>query len=63
MIYCQGTWDNLALQCQNCANLHIMSLKMNGDHYYIYGKYPLTNKDEPCPRYIPIQEVENNDNA
>ena len=48
----RGTWNTLAAQCQRCENLRITSLQMDGNHVYGCGKYPLTNKDEPCPCFL-----------
>lgn len=59
MIYCQGHWDELAAQCQRCENIHVFSLYMDGNHTYHCGKYPLTDKDAPCPCFVEREDETN----
>lgn len=56
MIVSQGYWNELAEQCKQCANIHVMSLHMDGKHYYACGKYPLTDNNMICPRFIAHEE-------
>ena len=51
----QGLWEDLADCCRICANLHILSLKMDGKHYYSCGKYPL-RENEVCPKFVRVEE-------
>ena len=52
-MYNQGTWDNLPKQCKNCMNLKISSLRMEqSSTTYACGKYPLTDPNKKCPKFI-----------
>ena len=55
MIVNQGRLDELSEQCKRCANIRIMSLKMDGNHYYACGKYPLKD-NEICPKFVLNEE-------
>ena len=46
-----GHWNELCEQCKKCLNLQIMSLKMDGNHYYYCPKYHLHDANQPCPRF------------
>ena len=48
----QGYWYQLSPQCQTCQNRKTMSVKMDGNHYYCCGKYPLRVGDK-CLKYKP----------
>ena len=51
-LWSHGNWDELSPECQTCQNRKIMSVKMDGNHYYCCGKYPLRVGDK-CPKYEP----------
>ena len=37
-------FDDLPYRCQFCNHLRAVSLKMNGNHEYGCGKYPITKE-------------------
>jgi len=51
-LWSHGHWDELSPECQTCQNRKTMSVKMDGNHYYCCGKYPLRVGDK-CPKYEP----------
>ena len=51
MIVNQGKWEELPNQCKRCINIRAMSLRMDGNHIYACGKYPLKDKNEDCPKF------------
>jgi len=56
MIVNRGHWDELPEQCKRCANIQIMSLHMDGNHYYQCGKYPLADSNKTCPKFTKNDE-------
>lgn len=59
MIINRGKWEELPAQCKQCENMRVMSLYMDGNHYYSCGKYPLTDADRSCPRFVQKTEDAN----
>ena len=57
MIVNRGHWNELPEQCKKCENIQVLSLYMNGNHYYACNKYPLKDSDETCPRFIRREDV------
>lgn len=58
-LWCQGRWEELSLQCRECVNRRITSLRMDGNHIYGCGTYPLKRGDK-CPRFeqdLPKEEA------
>ena len=56
MLKNQGYWDELCEQCKGCINLHMLSVRMDGNCYWHCGKYPLKNSNEICPKYMQAEK-------
>ena len=50
-----GSWNELSVQCKQCANLRTFSVRMDGDNTYCCGKYPL-HEGETCPMFMKVRD-------